>query len=134
MSPCNTTLQNRACNYTRDECEITSTFSGTTTSCEALWMGVPVITLTGTKHSQNTTESILRAVGFDLLTKSCIATSEEDYIAKAVSLALDLPRLKEIRSNLRERVVGSSLCDRRGYMGALEREYARIVEERVEKS
>ncbi|HLI19730.1 MAG TPA: tetratricopeptide repeat protein, partial [Stellaceae bacterium] len=82
-------------------------YNGTTTSCEALWMGVPVITMIGDRHAAR--------VGFDLLSRvglSELAAADVDgYVALAVGLANDLPRLEQLRRGLRERMRQSPLCD-----------------------
>jgi hypothetical protein len=66
---------------------------GTTTTCEALWMGVPVITLMGDNHAHNVGATILRQVGHEEL----IAHTKESYILAALHLASDTQRLHAIR-------------------------------------
>ena len=82
-------------------------YNGTTTTCEALWMGVPVVSMVGDRHAAR--------VGYDLLSRvglSEFAASDVDsYIAAAAALAADLPRLAQIRRELRERMQRSTLCD-----------------------
>ena len=68
-------------------------WSGHTTTCETLWMGVPVLTLRGQRHATRMAASILTQVG---LTEMIAATPEE-YQARAVQLAGDLDRLAELR-------------------------------------
>lgn len=82
-------------------------YHGTTTTCESIWMGVPVITQLGDTHASRVGASLLRAVGLDEL----IATDREDYIGRAVALANDAPRRDALRATLRERVAASALCD-----------------------
>ena len=82
-------------------------YHGTTTTCEALWMGVPVVTLAGQTHASRVGLSLLNNVGLPEL----VATSEEQYLQLAVSLATDLPRLAALRSTLRERMKNSALMD-----------------------
>lgn len=82
-------------------------YCGTTTTCEALWMGVPVISLTGECHSARVGESLLQAVGHP----EWIAGSPEEYIELAAGLAGDLKMLAELRSGLRELMSQSTLCD-----------------------
>ena len=82
-------------------------YHGTTTTCEALWMGVPVVTLAGTTHVSRVGVSLLTNVGLSKL----IAESPEEYIRIAANLAKDVPRLKELRSSLRERMAASPLMD-----------------------
>ena len=82
-------------------------FSGSTTTCEALWMGVPVITCPGETFASRHSLSHLSNVG---LTET-IARDLDEYVELAVSLAGDLPRLASLRSGLRERMAASPLCD-----------------------
>ncbi len=82
-------------------------FSGGATTCEALWMGVPVLTCPGPTFASRHGLSYLSNVG---LTET-IATGVDDYIERAVSLAGDLPRLAAIRAGLRDRMAASPLCD-----------------------
>jgi predicted O-linked N-acetylglucosamine transferase (SPINDLY family) len=82
-------------------------YHGTTTTCEALWMGVPVVTLAGRTHVSRVGVSLLTNVGLPEL----IAESEDDYVRMAVELARDVERLVSYRSNLRDGVLGSQLLD-----------------------
>jgi predicted O-linked N-acetylglucosamine transferase (SPINDLY family) len=82
-------------------------FSGCTTTCESLWMGVPVVTCPGETYMSRQSLSVLRAVG---LTET-IARNLDEYVAQAVSLANDLPRLAAIRAELRPQMARSPLCD-----------------------
>ena len=82
-------------------------FNGGTTTVESLWMGVPVVTLAGDHFVSRMGVSHLSTVGLSEL----IAISEDDYFERAVTLANDLPRLIQYRSELRQRVTRSSLCD-----------------------
>lgn len=82
-------------------------YNGTATTLEALWMGVPVVTLAGRTHVARVGGSILHAVDLPEL----VARSPEAYVAAAVSLAGDMPRLRELQHSLRGRVQGSPLRD-----------------------
>jgi protein O-GlcNAc transferase len=82
-------------------------FSGGVTTCDALWMGVPVITCPGATFASRHGLSHLSAIG---LTET-IADSLDEYVERAVRLATDLPRLAELRAGLRTRMARSSLCD-----------------------
>ena len=94
-------------------------YNGTTTTCEALWMGVPVITLSGDRHSGRVGASILTRVGLaDLVTGSTAA-----YVEKAVALANDLDRLSTLRGELRGRLERSPLCDAPGFTRDIEAAY-----------
>lgn len=82
-------------------------YSGGLTTCEALWMGVPVITRPGETFASRHSFAYLSVVGLQDL----IADSQDDYIENAVSLAKDRDRLAAIRSTLRERMKASPLLD-----------------------
>ncbi|MDD2877262.1 MAG: tetratricopeptide repeat protein [Acidiphilium sp.] len=82
-------------------------YSGGLTTCEALFMGVPVITLAGDFFAARHSVSHLSNVGVE----ACIATTTSDYIEKAVTMAKDLTALAALRANLRQRVLKSPLCD-----------------------
>ncbi|MCA9312299.1 MAG: hypothetical protein KDA21_13880, partial [Phycisphaerales bacterium] len=79
----------------------------TTTTCEALFMGVPVVTLTGRVHASRVGASLLHSVGLE----SCIAADEEAYVRLAAHLASDLDRLSHLRTTLRTQMLESRLCD-----------------------
>jgi protein O-GlcNAc transferase len=82
-------------------------FSGGTTTCEALWMGVPTLTLAGDTLLFRQGESLLTAAGL----QDWVATSVAKYVDKAVALNDDLPRLATLRAGLREQVSVSPLFD-----------------------
>ena len=86
-------------------------FNGSTTSFEALWMGVPVVTLAGERFVGRVGASVLTALGLEEL----IAADEASYVAAAVALAEDRHRLAELRRTLRPRLAASPLCDAPGY-------------------
>jgi protein O-GlcNAc transferase len=94
-------------------------YAGTTTSCEALWMGVPVITATGSHHASRVGLSILSAAGF----AAGIAGDADDYVRTAVELARAPSLLVALRSMLRPGMAASPLCDgaglARAFTGAL---------------
>ena len=82
-------------------------YNGTTTTCEAFLMGVPVVTLAGRHHASR--------VGLDLLSRlgmaSFAAQSPEEYVKKAVALAVEPEGLAHIRATMRQRLAASPLCD-----------------------
>jgi len=82
-------------------------YHGTTTTCEALHMGVPVVSLLGDRHVSRVGASLLSAAGL----ADCIARSEEEFVAIGASLARDPIRLAGLRSTLRARLLASPLCD-----------------------
>lgn len=91
-------------------------YNGTTTTCETLWMGVPVITLVGKQHAQRTSYSILKNIGFD----ASIAYSEEEYIDRAVDLASRPEGLSLLRKCIPTLIKHSILCQPREFTGQLE--------------
>jgi predicted O-linked N-acetylglucosamine transferase (SPINDLY family) len=82
-------------------------YSGGVTTCEALWMGVPVVTWPGETFASRHSLSHLSSVG---LTETVAATPSE-YVELALRLAADLPHLAAIRAGLRDRMARSPLCD-----------------------
>ena len=94
-------------------------YNGTTTTCEALWMGVPVVTWRGDRHAERVGASILHRVGLPEL----IAHLGEEYIKTAAGLALDRERLQELRSGLRDRMRKSKLMDMDLFTASLEDAY-----------
>lgn len=93
-------------------------YNGTTTTCEALWMGVPVVTLTGKVHAGRVGTSLLTAIGFD----AGIATDVGDYCQTAITLAANPPMLRTIRHLLRDSMSHSSLFDADGLAREFESE------------
>ncbi|WKZ12433.1 MAG: tetratricopeptide repeat protein [Gammaproteobacteria bacterium] len=94
-------------------------YNGTTTTCEALWMGVPVITLCGNRHAGRVGASLLGQVGLAEL----VAADEAAYVGLAETLATDRQRLAVLRGTLRPRLQGSALMDLPGFTTALEQAY-----------
>lgn len=94
-------------------------YNGTTTTCEALWMGVPVITLAGRLHAGRVGVSLLSQIGLT----EFIAENPERYLGKAVELAGDADRRATLRSELRERMKRSSLCDGASFARDVESAY-----------
>lgn len=94
-------------------------WSGHTTSCESLWMGVPTVTLRGKRHAGRMVASVLEAVGHG----EWIAEHSRQYGLIAANLAKELPRLAEIRASLRGEVAASPLCDGAGFTREIEKAY-----------
>jgi len=82
-------------------------YNGATTTCEALYMGVPVITLAGQTHASRMGASILSAIG----RTEWVAESEARYVGLALELAACVQELRQTRRALRELVLGSRLTD-----------------------
>jgi predicted O-linked N-acetylglucosamine transferase (SPINDLY family) len=91
-------------------------YHGTTTTCEALWMGVPVVTLAGRVHASRVGVSLLTAAGLPEL----IAPDENAYLRIAAELAADRGRLASMRGGLRDRLRASTLCDAPAYTRRVE--------------
>jgi protein O-GlcNAc transferase len=82
-------------------------YNGATTTCEALWMGVPVITLLGDRHVGRVGASILTNIGLE----DFIAHDINGYIELAVEMSANLKYLMEIKTGLRKRMQNAPLCD-----------------------
>ena len=97
-------------------------YAGTTTTCEALWMGVPVLSVTGDRHASRVSGSLLNAVGLGEF-----ATANPDAcIAKAVALASDLDGLAALRAGLRARMMASPLRDEATFTRDLETAFRKM--------
>jgi protein O-GlcNAc transferase len=97
-------------------------FNGMTTTCDALWMGVPVLTLPGKMPASRAGLSLLSTVGLAELA----ATSEEDYVRMAVELAGNLRRLANLRATLRARMRASPLMDAPRFARNVETAYRKM--------
>jgi protein O-GlcNAc transferase len=97
----------------------TTPYSGGTTTCDALWMGVPVITVPGARPSSRSAASILTTVGLS----DWVAPSPEDYVRLAVEFSGNQAMLAGIRRSLREMVQRSPLMDERQFVRDLEALY-----------
>ncbi len=95
-------------------------YNGTTTTCESLYMGVPVLCLAGDNHRGRVGESLLAAVG---LQKDFVAKSVDDYIARAISFGLNPAPLAALRPQIRPMVERSPLRDEKGFTRTLEAAY-----------
>lgn len=97
-------------------------YAGGATTCEALYMGVPVISLYGGRHGTRFGYSILNNVGVgELATKNL-----DEYISRAVALAEDFLTLSTLRKNLRRIMKKSPLMDWRGYVHDVEEKFFEI--------
>jgi protein O-GlcNAc transferase len=101
-------------------------YNGVTTTCDALWMGVPVVSLTGLLGASRQGVRFLRAVGLGEL----VAETLDDYVQIASALASDLDRLAALHKNLRGRVIASPLLDAQRLTHDLEAAYRAIWEKR----
>ncbi len=97
----------------------TTPYGGGATTCDALWMGVPVITLAGRRPAGRLSTSILHQIG----RSDWIAGSDGAYVGIASALASSPILLGEIRAGLRTQMQASSLCDGKGFVRRLEQMY-----------
>lgn len=98
-------------------------YNGGLTTCEALYMGVPVVTLRGQTHGARFGASILS--NLDL--PEFVVDNEADYVGRALYFSHALQRLQEIRSTLRARMEASPLMDAKGYMRDVEALYRKLI-------
>jgi len=94
-------------------------YNGGTTTCDALWLGVPVVALAGQEFVSRMGYALLKNIGLPELA----AASRQDYVKIAVSLAGDPERLKTLRTGMRERLAASPLRDEAGFTRNLETAY-----------
>lgn len=94
-------------------------YNGVTTTCEALWMGVPTLSLAGTTHAGRFGRSLLSAAGVPELSPA----SEAGFVAIGTMLAADLQRLAAVREGLRSRLAASPLMDEIGFARRMEAAY-----------
>ncbi len=99
--------------------------NGGATTCDALWLGVPVVSLAGDEFRARAGLSMLSAVGLPQLA----ARSAADFVTVAADLAQDLGRLQRLRAGLRQTMRDSPLCDALAYTRALEDLYRAIWRE-----
>jgi len=99
-------------------------YNGGTTSCDALYMGVPVISLAGRHFYERMGASILGALG----RTEWLASDEQGYVRAACELASDIQRLAAVRKGLRKEMQDSPLCDASGFTRALEDRYREMLQ------
>ncbi len=113
-----------------DEMDIaldTFPYNGGTTTTEALWQGVPVLTFNGDRWASRTSRSLLLAAGMDEWVMPDVA----GYVRRATELALDPAtpaRLAALRAGLRDRLRASAACDTAGLCRAMEAFYEQITQ------
>lgn len=100
-------------------------FPGGTTTCEALWMGVPTLTLAGERLISRQGQSLLLAAGLG----DWVAAGEDEFVAMAVSRAVDTAGLADLRQRLRAKVASSPLFDSQAFAGDLTQAWLDIASE-----
>jgi predicted O-linked N-acetylglucosamine transferase (SPINDLY family) len=105
-----------------DLCLDTLPYNGHTTSLDAYWMGVPVVTLVG--------DTVVGRAGWSQLNNLCLpelaAFDDAAFVRKAVALAVDLETLSELRSSLRARMRSSALMDGAAFAAAMQSAYLQM--------
>ena len=94
-------------------------YNGTTTTCEAMWMGVPTTTFIGDRHSARVGASIMTHSGFDEL----ISNDQEAFVSDTIALANQPERLKSLRNDMRIRMQNSDLCNAHQFAQEIEHEF-----------
>jgi predicted O-linked N-acetylglucosamine transferase (SPINDLY family) len=97
-------------------------YAGVITTCEAMSLGIPVVTRAGDRLLGRYGATLLDAVGLGDL----VAESDDAYVATAVALARDPARLAQLRSTLGRRFAESPICDARSYARSVEEAYRRM--------
>jgi predicted O-linked N-acetylglucosamine transferase (SPINDLY family) len=97
-------------------------YNGGATTCDALWMGVPVITLAGDRMISRQTASLLSSVGVT----DFIAADKDGYVNIAIALSKDVEQLAVVRHQLRQRLALSPVCDSKTFTSDLERIYREV--------
>jgi predicted O-linked N-acetylglucosamine transferase (SPINDLY family) len=94
-------------------------YNGTTTTCDSLWMGVPVISMVGRHHASRVGLSIFTRVGLEFFA----ASTRNEFVARATALAQNLEALVDIRFSMRRRMTESSLCNAGDFACSVEQAY-----------
>ncbi|MBI3839170.1 MAG: tetratricopeptide repeat protein [Planctomycetia bacterium] len=97
-------------------------FTGHTTTCDSIWMGVPVVMLEGNTYASRFGGSVLANVGLEHLITRCV----EQYVEVAVELAADMDNVAQMRAELRPRMAGSALLDFAGFTRNVEHAYRQM--------
>jgi predicted O-linked N-acetylglucosamine transferase (SPINDLY family) len=100
-------------------------YNGTTTTCEALYMGVPVITILGDRHVSRVSASLLTAVGLPEL----VAKDENEFVEISAELARNIEKLTEIKKNLRNNMKNSILMNKKDFTGRFQNAILNMIDE-----
>jgi len=115
-------LEHMRCYNNIDIALDTFPYNGTTTTCEALWMGVPVICFSGDRHASRVSSSLLHASDLSEL----VAKDRNEYIEKATALAKDTERLQHYKTTIRNQMLHSPLCDAKNFARKIEDIYKKL--------
>ena len=102
----------------------TRIYNGHTTTSDALWTGVPVITCPGNHFASRVSESILRSAGMNRL----IVNSPEEYEELAIKLSSDKILFQQIKNEMNKNVKSSPLFDTELFCGNLEKIYKQMIQ------
>lgn len=102
-------------------------YNGTTTTCEAMWMGVPTLTLYGKAHHERVGLSLMTAVGLP----SFALDSEEKFVAMASKMAADHAMIEKLRLSLRQAMAASPLCDAVSFTKRVDIEFKKLLAEKL---
>jgi len=102
----------------------TTPMTGGTTTCDALWMGVPVVTLEGAAFHRRISATILHSVGLQAL----VCASDQEYVERAVQLASDIDFLNDLRLSLRQRFEKAPVSDAAGFSRWFENTIAGLID------
>jgi len=97
-------------------------YSGATTTCDSLWMGVPTLTLTGETSISRSTSSIMQTLGLN----DWASNTEDEFVENAIKKSSDVQKLSELRAGLRQRMQSSPLMDAALFTKNLEKAYREV--------
>ncbi len=104
-------------------------YNGTTTTFEALWMGVPTLCILGDRHAARVSASIMTHAGLEQF----VCNNREAYCQRAIELAHEPEELERLRPQLRELLKNSALCDAKGFAASMEASYLSMLAESQNK-
>ena len=131
LAPPHDTIEEHFGSYARVDIALdTFPYHGTTTTMDALWMAVPVVTLAGDRHAARVSAAILAVLGLDDL----VAHSADEYVENARRLAGDPARLQTLRTSLRDRLAKSIMMDGARFTRQLEQAYGTMWQAALERA
>lgn len=104
-------------------------YNGTVTTCDSLWMGVPVVTLKGDLHCSRMGQSLLSQLSMEFLA----VESADQYVTMASALASKPEAISQMRESMRLRMQASTLCKADAFVGQLEDAYQKMWQVWCEK-